>query len=208
METNICAVILAAGRSSRMGTLKQLLPLAGRPILEHVIQRVLEENFSKVIAVIGCQADAIQQAIYIDDDRFQWVINKDYQLGQSSSLKLGLDHLAPNDMNVMVFLGDLPFITKETVHSIYETGRTMLTAYSEPFVLRPDYKGRAGHPVFFGRVEKGFFHRLQGDEGAKPLLKTIQTHRYIRVQDEGVVFDIDTPAAYEQAKEKRSINNI
>ncbi|MEK4027581.1 nucleotidyltransferase family protein [Pseudobacillus sp. FSL P4-0506] len=204
MTENVYAVILAAGMSSRMGEAKQLLPLGERSILQHVIDRVLKGKFTKVLAVIGHEAAAVQKTIHIEDKRFEWVVNKDYQLGQSTSLKTGLQQLALSQVNVMIFLGDLPFISEQTIHAIYESGLKMLDEHTEPFMVRPVYQSIPGHPVFLGRIHEELFSRMTGDQGAKSMLESFSYKERVPVEDEGIIIDIDTPEAYQEAKKQNN----
>lgn len=193
------AIILAAGTSSRMGIAKQLLPLGDRPILAHVIDRVLAESFTEIIAVIGHEADTIQRAISVKDDRFRWVMNKDYGQGQGTSLKCGISQMNEHHSSVMVFLADLPFLSQETVHDIYILGNVMLQETDVPFVLQPSFQGTAGHPVFFGHVEAEWFQQIDGDQGAKVIMNQFSIRKRLSVEDQGILYDIDTPEGYEKA---------
>ncbi|VEF49301.1 4-diphosphocytidyl-2C-methyl-D-erythritol synthase [Bacillus freudenreichii] len=200
MRQTTSAIILAAGTSSRMGTAKQLLPLGERPMLAHVIDRTLAEDFSEIIAVIGHKAEAIRHTICIEDSRFQWVVNNDYSKGQGTSLKLAMSQINEHHSGVMVFLGDLPFMSQKTICDIYELGNFMLTEKDEPFVLQPSYKGTAGHPVFFGHVKAEWFQEIQGDQGAKAIMDRFPIRRKLPVEDQGILYDIDTPDAYDMAR--------
>lgn len=203
MNPSICAIILAAGTSSRMGQPKQLLELKGRPLLEHVIRTALTANFSEIITVIGCQAEKIQKIITIEDPRFRWVVNEDYLSGQGSSLKKGIANAGDQHSGVMVFLGDLPYISQSTVQAIFQSGNDTLKRQDESFVIRPEFNGMTGHPVFFGHLDRNLFMQIQGDHGAKAIINKIPNRQSISVEDSGILFDIDTPEAYEKA---RSLN--
>lgn len=200
MTYSVGAIVLAAGTSSRMGRMKQLLPLKGRPLLRHVIDKVLKEEFSEVVTVIGFQAEKIKEEIQIIDERFRWIVNENYLSGQSSSLKSGVVSLNEKTAGMMVFLGDLPFCSQETIHEIYQTGYELLKTHPTSFVVQPVLYGKAGHPVFFGHVNKNFFNKLEGDRGAKIIMKQIPYHKRISVTDEGILFDIDTPVEYLNAE--------
>lgn len=199
MNPSICAIILAAGTSSRMGKPKQLLQLNGKPLLEHVIGMAVSADFSEIITVIGCEAINIQRAITIDDQRFRWAVNEEYLSGQGSSLKTGISQVGEQHSGIMVFLGDLPFIENTTVQKIYQAGKAMLREYDKSFVIQPEYGGITGHPVFFGHPDKKVFMELQGDRGAKAIMKKIPIRQSIPVDDSGILFDIDTPDAYHEA---------
>lgn len=198
-ESPVHAIILAAGKSSRMGKPKQLLPFGNHNLLEIVIHHVLAERFSKIYTVIGCDAETIQNKIVIKEPRFHWSVNQDYEIGQSSSLRKAIESMDDgNKVNTMVFLGDLPLIERETIQTIFKKGRKKLTETCEPFVIQPKVNEKIGHPVFFGNIEPEWFNQLQGDQGAKPLLKQIRNRTALEVLDEGILFDIDTPEDYEK----------
>ncbi|MEH7524038.1 nucleotidyltransferase family protein [Bacillus sp. JJ1503] len=199
ISPSICAVILAAGMSSRMGQPKQLLELNGLPLLEHVIRVALSADFSEIITVIGCEAAKIQKSILIEDPRFRWVLNEDYLSGQGSSLKTGIINAGDCHSGVMVFLGDLPFIAESTVQSIYQFGKDLLNKQHESFVIQPEYHGITGHPVFFGHPNRNIFMELQGDRGAKAIMNKIPHRQSISMDDRGILFDIDTPESYDKA---------
>lgn len=196
-DRNVGALILAAGTASRMGTPKQLLKLGQEPMLEHVIRLALAECFSEVIAVIGHEAKAIQETIHVMDARFRWVMSEDYHKGQGTSLNEGMSQISKH--HVMVFLGDLPFISRKTIHDMYHLGTEMLKDCEEPFVVQPSYLGTAGHPVFFGNMEPGWFKEIRGDRGAKAIMGKFKVKKKMPVEDEGILFDIDTPEAYQNA---------
>ncbi|WP_185150648.1 nucleotidyltransferase family protein [Cytobacillus dafuensis] len=200
MSSSICAIILAAGTSTRMGQPKQLLLLKERPLLEHVIRVAASVDFSEIITVIGCEAVNIQKAITIDDPRFRWVVNEDYLLGQSSSLKTGISNIGKQHAGIMVFLGDLPFIAKNTVQSIYQIGADMLLEGEKSFIVQPEYKGTPGHPVFFGQFDRNLFMQLKGDRGAKAIMNHFSHRKLVSVEDEGIVLDIDTQGDYKKIK--------
>ncbi|MHA6261326.1 nucleotidyltransferase family protein [Sporosarcina sp. CAU 1771] len=202
MNQSISALILAAGTSSRMGEPKQLLRLGDSLLLEHTIYRLLNERFAEVLAVIGHQAEEIRTRVQIDNTSFKWIENKDYLTGQSSSLKKGVEYLKEDHSNAMVFLSDLPFISEETVDLIYKAGKIQMNKSETPFVIRPTYKNVPGHPVFFGNINQNLFAELEGDTGGKSIMNRIPNRILIKVEDSGILFDIDTPDDYTKAKLK------
>lgn len=201
MNPSICAIILAAGTSSRMGRSKQLLLLNDKPLLEHVIQKALAAPFSEIVTVIGSEAEQIKKKITIDDERFQWIVNENYSCGQSSSLKAGISYVGRQHDGIMIFLGDLPFLSYETIKSVMNAGIMRLRDCEESFIIQPSYIGEVGHPVFFGHFNRDLFLKIKGDKGAKTIMKDISLRIQLDVEDEGILFDIDTPEAYERAKQ-------
>ncbi|WP_044894384.1 nucleotidyltransferase family protein [Bacillus alveayuensis] len=195
----VVALILGAGTSSRMGQTKQLLKYKESYLLEYVIRRILSFNFSRVFTVVGYEAEKIQHLIQIDDSRFQWVVNLDYRKGQSSSLLKGIRSIGKSQSSVMVFLGDQPLISKNTISLILHKGidQYALTP-NQPFVIQPSYQGTPGHPVFFGNLHMIDFTQLKGDRGAKKIIRNMDVWNLIPVQDQGILLDIDTPEAYKR----------
>lgn len=197
------SIILAAGAAKRMGQTKQLLKLQNKTLLEHVINQTLIEKFTHVNTVIGHDAKAIQESISIKDNRFKWVKNHAYQNGLSTSFKKGLQCLPKNtNAHVMVFLADMPFIKQTTIHRIFNQGIAIAKEKHNSFILRPIYEGGIGHPVFLGHMNKKNFDPLNGDDGAKGIFQNINHVKELTVEDEGVIWDIDTIEAYEAAKNR------
>ncbi|WP_102275190.1 nucleotidyltransferase family protein [Cytobacillus massiliigabonensis] len=197
---SVSAIILAAGMSTRMGQLKQLLLLNRRPLLIHVIEAAASVDFFEIITVIGCQASKIQKEILIDDRRFCWAINEKYEAGQSSSLKTGILNVGEKSAGVMVFLGDLPFILHETILKIYRAGVKMMQETTESFIIQPEYEGKPGHPVFIGNFNREIMMQLHGDTGAKVIMDKFSIRKRMAVNDIGILFDVDTPETYLKAK--------
>lgn len=199
MKHDICAIILAAGSASRMGKLKQLLPFGHRSMLEHVIDKVLQVNFVEVYTVIGNGAEEVQQHISVHDARFHWLVNEHYQMGQSTSLQLAFHHILPYYENIMIFLGDLPFVTIETIEKVALVGSESLKGHEHPFIVRPTYHHIQGHPVFIGHMTETLANKISGDQGLKSIRHEFTNKKIIPVENEGVIFDIDTPEDYKKA---------
>lgn len=199
MNSGICAIILAAGLSKRMGQPKQLMTLDGTYLIEKVIRNVIIENFDTIVVVIGHQSDEIKKLISLKDPRLVWVENKNYLSGQSSSLREGLKVAIENHSAAMVFLGDVPFIKSSTVKRVWQTGIEIQENVSHSFLLQPTYQKIPGHPVFIGRISTQILDHFEGDKSLKWLKKAIKYHQTLPIDDRGIVFDIDTPAAYTSA---------
>lgn len=197
-EKKICAVVLAAGTSSRMGSLKQLLPLDGEQLLGSVVRKVLNNEFTDVYTVLGYEAEQIKAVLDIPDENHHWLVNENYRYGQSTSIKAALQHIMEEYNHVMIFLGDMPFIKDETVETVKNSGRARCTG-TDPFIVRPIHQGIAGHPVFIGNIDQDIVTQLDGDSGFKSVKKLFTFSELVETDDAGVNFDVDTEEDYQVA---------
>jgi molybdenum cofactor cytidylyltransferase len=188
-KPKIAAIILAAGRSSRMGAHKLTLDLDGKPLLRHVVDKVKLAGFASITMVLGHRA-AETRALF-EGEPIHFVENPRFAEGLSTSLQCGIAALGPEADGAMIFLGDMPDVEPALVEK-------MLAAF-DPVNMRaivtPMREGRRGHPVLWG---KSFFPALlektAGDSGARHLLGEFADWVVeIEAGDDGVLTDLDTP---------------
>jgi len=196
----IPAVVLAAGKSSRMGRTKALLPLgsSGETFLQRIVRVLRDGGADAVVVVIGGDAEAVRGSLPSDDAQISAVENPRYEEGQLSSLLVGLaavERRYDNPDAVMMTLVDLPLISEATVRAVREA---FLANPVAPLV-RPRRGGRYGHPVIFNRSIFGELHRADPSKGAKPVVHAHAAEEVnVDVDDEGTFIDIDTPEDYER----------
>ena len=190
----ITGIILAGGKSSRLGINKMLLPLAGLPLIDHTIS-ALETAVDRIIVVTGRFHHELSEHLVSKPDLLV-VFNNDYEQGMFTSIKTGVKEV---DGNFYVIPGDYPLVSPET----YETLK------KESGMIRvPVYYGRRGHPIYFD----GSFKNLLLEEPDTSNLKSFRDRyqvNYVDVFDEGVVFDVDTfqdLEAIEQLMLRRTAN--
>jgi molybdenum cofactor cytidylyltransferase len=168
----VSALVLAAGSASRMGEAKQLLPLAGRPLLDHVLSAVDNaKSVSEILLILGSDAQRVRSELGLrrrNDVRV--VVNANWAEGISSSLKTGLAAADKRAAAVCVLLGDQPSIDSEFIDRMIDE----FFARPEPLV-RPVYRGVdgqgvPGHPVIVSRSVWGEIEGLAGDEGLRTLI--------------------------------------
>lgn len=194
----VTAIVLAAGSSSRMGRTKQLLVYHGRPLLRHVIDTLCLSRVDKIVVVLGHRQDEV--AAVLAGLPLQIVINPDYALGQSSSVKAGLkalqgpgvDCCSPDAgkerQGVLFVLGDQPLLKPETVNLLIEN------FMAHGGIVAPFYHGARGNPVLFDLSYWPEFDALQGDAGAREIItRHPEALRKIEVNDPGILLDVDTP---------------
>jgi molybdenum cofactor cytidylyltransferase len=102
----------------------------------------------------------------------------------------------------MVFLGDQPLISDETIRLVFQRGLDQCCQMpDQPFVIRPCFQGISGHPVFIGNFRIIDFTGIEGDQGTKQIIQNIRHSFLIPVEASGILFDIDLPEEYEKLKQ-------
>jgi molybdenum cofactor cytidylyltransferase len=196
----IPAIVLAAGKSSRMGRTKALLPVGsiGDTFLTHILRSLHEGGVTRAFVVIGADAPAVRQALASSDASIQIVENARYEEGQLSSLLAGLaavDADDPTGPAVMMTLVDLPLIAATTVRAVLHA----YLAAPHAAIVRPSRGIRRGHPAIFARRLFNEFRQADPSTGAKPV---VRAHAFeevnVEVGDDGAFTDIDTPEDYER----------
>lgn len=183
-------IILAAGTGSRFAgdTPKLLSLLRGRPLLQHVVDALSAASLSPLVVVVGHEADRIIAAC--DLGTAVIVHNEAYRSGQASSLRCGLAAIPSDATAALVAMGDQPCITPAVVDRL-------LTAYREggrPIVV-PMYAGERGTPVLLGRAAFERALQLDGDVGARAIMRD-EPGWILEVNADGLADprDIDTTA--------------
>ena len=196
----IPALVLAAGKSSRMGRTKALLSVgsSGETFLHRIIRVLREGGADAVVVVIGGDAAAVRASLPRDDAQVSAVENPRYEEGQLSSLLVGLaaaEQRHDNVEAVMMTLVDLPLISAATVRAV----RDAFLANPGAPLVRPRRGARHGHPVIFNRSIFGELRRADPSTGAKPVVHAHAAEEVnVDVDDEGAFIDIDTPQDYDR----------
>ena len=193
IHRRITGVILAAGKSKRMGALKQLLPWGQTTVLGQTIDNLRRSFLHDVMVVSGYQAPYIEDAAKLQNIKV--CRNEEHEHGgMISSLQTALRNLPVNQEAVLVMLADQPMIKTETID-------TLVAAWFEGQgeLIAPVCEGKRGNPVIFGRTH--FEDLLSVSPGGNPreiLRKREEDIRLIEVNDEAVLLDLDRMNDYEQ----------
>lgn len=188
----VCALVLAAGRSRRMAPLNKLLvpDAKGLPMIARVVDNVLASRARPVIVVTGHERERIEEALAGRAVRFAHA--EDYAEGLSASLKAGLRAVPPEAEGVLICLGDMPLVSGEMLDRLMgafdpEEGRA---------IVQPTFRGKQGNPMLWSREFLPQMLALSGDVGARHLAAQ-HAERLVEVEmaDDAVLRDFDTTEA-------------
>ena len=203
----IGAVILAAGMSKRMGVPKQTLPFGDTSLLLYVVNKVLRAKVDSVIIVLGFEGEKIAEMFL--NMPVKVVYNKDFSLGLSTSVKKGLRFFIEEAgianqgerLGVLFVLGDQPGVETSLINKLvdkFEQGGE---------IVAPFFNGKRGNPVLFSQKYFPLLLQIEGDQGARKILKQFPAEiQSVEVADEKVFLDIDTPRDYLQVSLARLKN--
>jgi molybdenum cofactor cytidylyltransferase len=185
-------VVLGAGRSSRFGAPKQLLPFEDTTLLGQVVRNANASNLDQVVVVLGRASEELRASV--DFGRAVVVENTAYGTGCASSLLAGMDAAGEDCEALMLLLGDQPGVRPEFIDFALAEWRR-----ERPWASVTSYREKLGHPFIFAREA---FDDLRGLHGDKAVWKLIEAYsdRVLRVEIEAALPpDVDTPEDYEMA---------
>jgi molybdenum cofactor cytidylyltransferase len=187
---HITAIVLAAGRSTRMGAANKLLAdIAGSPMARRVVQAALASRAWPVLVVTGHQAAEVRAALAGLDVAF--VANPDYAAGLSTSLKAGIAVVPAAADGALVLLGDMPRVSSAHIDRLIEA-----FAAEQGRIVVPVHQGRRGNPVLWPSAFFAEMLGLEGDAGARTLLAAYADHvREVDLGTDAIFADVDTPEA-------------
>lgn len=185
----ITAVVLAAGASTRMGTHKLLLPIAGEPLVRRTVREVAAAGFDDVLVVVGFEHARVLAAL--EGMAVRHAVNADYATGLGSSFRTAVAALGTSEA-AMFALADQPFVTAREYRTVLDTYRKNPSG-----IVCVRYGEVTAPPHLFDRA---FFGELgQLEHGARPVL---QRHRDVTTVLEfppDLLLDVDTREDYERA---------
>ena len=187
----IAALVLAAGRSSRMGTINKLLiRIDGKPMVRHAIEAVSAAGLTPVIVVSGHQREAVEAALA--GQEVTTVHNPAFAEGLSSSLKAGLAVLPDDIDGVLVCLGDMPRVMAADIERLVGA----FNPVEGRAIIVPTRNGKRGNPVLWAKRFIPEMREVAGDVGARHLIGSYpESVAEVEMTSDGVLTDIDTPQA-------------
>lgn len=191
--SEISAIILAAGQSTRfraaagLSVSKLVAPLAGRPLVRHVVEAALASQARPVFVVTGHAREEVMAALAglpVTEIR-----NPLYASGLASSLKAGIAAVPAAAQGALVLLGDMPLVSAALINGLIDV-----------FAMRPEIEAvvpvhaeKRGNPVLVGRQLFADVAELTGDQGARKILAAARVAEFA-VEGDAISVDVDTPA--------------
>jgi len=188
----ICAIVLAAGRSERMGKQKLLLPLGGKPVITRIVDELQRSPLQETFVVVGRDVERVQAAL--QGRAVIFVTNPDFAGDMLSSVRCGLRALPKGCTAALVVLGDQPNLTSQLVgvlvNAFQDSGRSIIV---------PAHHGHRGHPLLVAsRLHDELLSQHEGS-GLRGLLDAHPEEVFqLEVADAAMLEDMDTPKDYQE----------
>lgn len=184
---NIAVLVLAAGKSSRMKSIKQLEKINNKTLLDITLEKAKQLSLKNIFCVLGANANKIR--VSIKTDSIQFIENKNFEKGLSSSIVCGIDYFNKNQLKfdgVFILLADQPAIEISYLQSLIN-----LFEKKSSKIIASNYGDFLGVPAIFS---KQFFSELlliEGDKGAKKFINS-KKNDVITPKETSNFIDLDT----------------
>jgi len=193
MNSRVTILILAAGSSSRMGKIKQLLPWKDSTLLEHTIKIAKSSKANQLIVILGSNARLIKETIKTKTNNVIFLENTEWKSGMGTSISCGVNYLLDlnNDTDaVLILLADQALIDTEYLDEIIG-----IYSNSKIELIGSRYGDKIGVPALFKRTYFTDLQKLDGDNGAQLILNKC-TNKVHVLNPLGKVYDVDTLEDY------------
>jgi molybdenum cofactor cytidylyltransferase len=187
----VAAILLAAGKSRRMGSCKQLLPLGGSTVIGRCLDALVKGGAGEIVVVVSEEGQEVAEAVRCCPVRI--VVNPEHEGDMASSVRAGRDALAADASGVIVSLCDYPLVSAVTITSLIQEHGVLPDS-----IIIPCNQERRGHPLLFPRTvlneltDELILRDLVGRDPARI--------RCLNMDDPGVLLDMDTPEDYHRIR--------
>ena len=207
------AVVLAAGRSRRLGggLTKVLSMVKGKTILRHLMESISRSGVNEVILVTGHQGDRVSDHARKElfplfangEQKFIMVHNASFEDGMAVSFREGVKAVTPGSDVFLLFLGDQPLVSENTIDRLLETYRDIAVNSKDYILIHPRFNGKKGHPVLFSSGLRGEIEALNKDGQVRYLTWRHRARAFILdVDDPGINIDVDTAEDLDRLRRK------
>lgn len=194
-KLNIAILIMAAGMSSRMKAIKQLLPWGDSTLIGNALKNAQSSKATKVLTVLGAYGQEIEKES--DFSVTESVLNPNWKMGLGNSIAYGTKYLLGQDQEydgILVMLADQPLIDNLYLNELIDN-----FSNSKHSIVATKYADRAGVPAIFGKIHYKALLELNSDYGAREIIKT-HPDDVLEVSANGKALDIDTAEEYERVR--------
>ena len=202
----IRAILLAAGKGSRMGVQKQLLNWSGKTLLEESIDGILKaDKIDELRIVLGHNAEQIKSKLKnYGNKKIKIYVNENYNKGMHTTIKKGISDINPKIKHIMIALGDQPLINEDIIQDIVDKYLSI-----DKDCLVPVYKEKRGHPVLIKReFLESEIDKIDGPGGLRQLIKNKPEDVYFyEIDKKEVVIDLDYYDEYKLYRKKKAKKN-
>ncbi len=201
--SDIAAIILAAGMASRFraaqgaGGLptKLIASFSGKPLVRHVAEAACASRAHPIVVVTGHAQTSVEAALH--DLPVQFTHNAAYATGLASSLRTGVAALPADVSGTLILLADMPRITPSLLDRLIAAFRAAPTTLA----IVPTFEGQRGNPVLIAQPLFARIKNLEGDIGARALLRSAgDAIVEVAINEPAVTFDVDTPDILAQSE--------
>jgi molybdenum cofactor cytidylyltransferase len=185
----ISAILLAAGQSQRMGCDNKLIKKYNKKhLINHILDTLIKSKINKIIVVSGFQNSKVKKII-VKNKKINFVYNKNYKSGMSSSIKTGLKRISKKNIGFLIIHADMPKISRKIINKLYEAIKN-----KDKEIFVPIYKRKLGNPVGFKYSMLKKLKKIKGDKGAKKIIKRNKKKLYlVKVNAKSIFNDLNTP---------------
>ena len=186
----VACIILAAGMSTRFGSPKQLAEIGGRKLIQLAIEAANGSDAEQVFIVVGANSSKVVEEIELG--RAQLLLNKDFKGGISTSIRVGVENLPRDCSGAVIMVADQPKLTSAHINLLITKFLEDQQQNKKTKVVALSYQGRARNPVLVPRMLFDKLLQLEGDSGARELVRNSPDLELIDIEDPTVFLDVDT----------------
>lgn len=191
-EKIVSSVVLAAGKSTRMGSQKLLLPFDGKSMVRSIVEKIAGSNSIQTVVVTGSHKNEIKEAL--KDCDVLLIENERFEEGMLSSVQAGVKSVKDETNGILILLGDQPMVSEKVINRLISVFQK-----TDKGLLVPAFNGKRGHPVLISSKYKNEIKTINPKIGLRELfLNNTDDILEIEVGTENILKDIDTPEDYQR----------
>jgi len=192
----ISAILLAAGQSLRMnGENKLIKEVDGTSLIKYSIKNILGSSINEIIVILGHEEEKIKSLIG-KNNKINFIYNDDFKSGMASSIKIGLNNISKKSEAFFICMGDMPNVNQNIYNKLIKTKynyNKKLKPEHKKEIIIPTYEGQNGNPILFSKFMKKDIMSINGDNGAKEIVKLNKKKiLHVPFDGDGIILDFDT----------------